>query len=157
MCLRYSTNIVGNRLASHVISLTPIGAPAGASFISAINDLCGCRQGRREQCERRVPRLRQAFLLSSPISSRVSDRYMCGGTSRLSGAGLFLYTRPARSKVEPWQGQRKPPSQVSGSEGCGPACSLSLGEQPRCEQMPTATKYSGLIERYSLWAYGGIG
>ena len=31
----------------------------------------------------------QAFL-SSPISNLVSDRYMCGGISRLSGAGLFL-------------------------------------------------------------------
>ena len=27
-----------------------------------------------------------------------------GGISRLSGAGLFLNTRPAKSKVEPWQG-----------------------------------------------------
>ena len=42
----------------------------------------------------------QAFL-SSPMSTTVSDRYMCGGTSRLSGAGLFLNTRPAKSKVEP--------------------------------------------------------
>ena len=31
----------------------------------------------------------QAFL-SSPISNLVSDRYICGGISRLSGAGLFL-------------------------------------------------------------------
>src|SRR5687768_16974692 len=100
----------------------------------------------------------QALLfLSSPISSRLSDRYMYGGTSRLSGAGLFLNTRPARSKVEPWHGHRKPPAQSSGSEGCGPGVSLSLGEQPRCEQIPTATKSSGLIERCSFLAYSGVG
>src|SRR5574343_156051 len=98
----------------------------------------------------------QAFL-SSPINSLASDRYMCGGTSRLSGAGLFLKTRPAMSKVEPWQGHRKPPFQSSGSEGCGPAANLSLGEQPRCEQMPTTTRYSGLIERASFLAYSGMG
>src|SRR6476661_2136691 len=88
---------------------------------------------------------------------RVSDRYWCGGTSRLSGAGLFLNTRPARSNVEPWQGHRKPPCQSSGSEGCGPACSRSVGEQPRCVQMPTPTHKSGLIERCSFFAYSGVG
>src|SRR5207344_16751 len=98
---------------------------------------------------------RQAFL-SSPINSTVSDRYMCGGTSRLSGAGLFLKTRPARSKVEPWQGQRKPPCQSSGSEGWAPGWNLEVGEQPRCEQMPTTTRTSGLRERYSLRAYSGV-
>ena len=81
---------------------------------------------------------------------------MCGGTSRLSGAGLFLNTRPAMSKVEPWQGHRKPPFQSSGSEGWAPIWNLSEGEQPRCEQMPTATKNSGLIERASLRAYSGV-
>ncbi len=100
-------------------------------------------------------RLPQAFL-SSPIRSLVSDRYMCGGTSRLSGAGLFLKTRPAMSKVEPWQGQRKPPFQSSGSEGCAPGVNLSLGEQPRWVQMPTATRISGLMERFSLRAYSGV-
>ena len=60
--------------------------------------------------------LPQAFL-SSPISRRESDRYMWGGISRLSGAGLFLNTRPAKSKVEPWQAHRKPPFQSSGKEG----------------------------------------
>src|SRR5690606_9261046 len=74
--------------------------------------------------------LLQAFL-SSPMIRRVSERYMCGGTSRLSGAGLFLKTRPATSNVEPWQAQRKPPCQSSGRDGCGPACNLSPGEQPR--------------------------
>ena len=112
----------------------------------------GVGKGGVQQCERRVPRLRQAFLLSSPISSLLSDRYMCGGTSRLSGAGLFLNTRPARSNVEPWQGHRKPPGQSSGSDGCAPGTNLSLGEHPRCEQMPTAMKYSGLIERHSFFA-----
>ena len=86
------------------------------------------------------------------MTSRLSDRYMCGGTSRLSGAGLSLKTRPAMSKVEPWQGQRKPPAQLSGSEGCGPGTNLSLGEQPRWVQMPTTTRISGLIERSSLRA-----
>ncbi len=60
------------------------------------------------------------------------------------------------SKVEPWQGQKKPPCQSSGSEGCGPGVNLSVGEQPRCEQMPTATKTSGLIERGMLRAYSGV-
>src|SRR3954467_7924082 len=81
---------------------------------------------------------------------------MCGGTSRLSGAGLFLKTRPAMSKVEPWQGHRNPPFQSSGSDGCGPGWNLSLGEQPRCVQMPTTTSTSGLIERVSLRAYDGV-
>src|SRR5262245_9838795 len=151
MCLRYSTNAVGNRLSSHVISLTPIGASAGASFISAINDLCGCQRAARHG-RAPVGSGRAHAFLSSPISSLVSDRYTYGGTSRLSGAGLFLNTRPARSNVEPWHGHRKPPGQSSGSDGCGPGTNLSLGEQPRCEQMPTATKYSGLIERHSFLA-----
>ena len=42
--------------------------------------------------------------LSSPINNSVSLKYMCGGTSKLSGAGLFLNTRPAKSNVEPWHG-----------------------------------------------------
>ena len=67
--------------------------------------------------------------------------------------GLFLNTRPARSNVEPWQGHRKPPAQSSGSDGCAPGVNLSVGEQPRCEQMPTTTRYSGLIERYWFFAY----
>ena len=33
------------------------------------------------------PPMRYAPCLSSPISSLVSDRYVCGGTSRLIGAG----------------------------------------------------------------------
>ncbi len=63
---------------------------------------------------------RHALALSRPMIRRVSDRNAYGGTSRLSGAGLFLNTRPAMSKVEPWHGHRKPPSQSFGSEGCGP-------------------------------------
>src|SRR5205085_5257737 len=95
----------------------------------------------------------QAFeFLTSPMIRRMSDRYMCGRTSRLSGAGLFLNTRPAMSNVEPWQGHRKPPGQSSGSEGCGPGLKRSEGEQPRCVQMPTTTRTSGLIERASLRA-----
>src|SRR6516225_7821930 len=98
----------------------------------------------------------QASFLSSPISSLLSLRYMCGGTRRLSGAGLFLNTRPARSNVEPWQGHSQPPGQSAGSEGCAPAWNLSPGEQPRCVQMPTTTRTSVLIERCSLRAYGGV-
>ena len=51
---------------------------------------------------------------SLPISNLVSLRYIWRGTCRLSGAGLFLNTRPAMSKVEPWQGHRKPPVPVIG-------------------------------------------
>src|SRR5512134_1134490 len=94
-------------------------------------------------------------LESSPTSTTVSDRYLCGGTGRLSGAGLFLKTLPARSNVEPWQGQTNPwalPSCALTPPGKGP-----VGEQPRCVQMPTATRYSGLIERNSLRAYSGVG
>ena len=58
----------------------------------------------------------------------------------------------AMSKVDPWQGQRNPPSQLSGSEGCGPGVNLSVGEQPRWVHMPTATRISGLIERVSFFA-----
>jgi len=60
------------------------------------------------------------------------------------------------SKVEPWQGHKKPPGQSFGSEGWGPAWILAVGEQPKWEQIPTTTRYSGLIERYSLRAYAGV-
>src|SRR4051812_19826283 len=60
------------------------------------------------------------------------------------------------SKVDPWHGHRKPPAQLSGSDACGPALNLSIGEQPRWLQMPTTTRISGLIERASLRAYGGV-
>src|SRR5574337_2106794 len=60
------------------------------------------------------------------------------------------------SKVDPWQGQRNPPRQSSGSDGCAPGAKRSTGEQPKCEQMPTTTSYSVLIERHSLRAYGGV-
>src|SRR5450830_172597 len=93
---------------------------------------------------------------SLPIRILLSLRYIWRGTTRLSGAGLFLKTRPARSKVEPWQGHRKPPAQSSGSEGCGPGVNLEDGEQPRWVQMPTATSSSGLRERHSLRAYSGV-
>src|SRR5690606_31388376 len=46
---------------------------------------------------------------SSPISSVVALSQACGGISRLVGAGWWRNTRPARSKIEPWQGHRKPP------------------------------------------------
>lgn len=43
---------------------------------------------------------------SSPIWMRLSLAKRYGGISRLLGAGLFLNTRPAPSKVDPWQGQK---------------------------------------------------
>src|SRR5690242_19954774 len=79
---------------------------------------------------------------SLPITSLLSDRYMYGGMSMFVGAGLFLNTRADKSKVEPWQGQRKPPCQSSGRFGCGPSAKREEGEQPRCEQMPTVTSTS---------------
>src|SRR5690606_3595819 len=86
-----------------------------------------------------------ALLFSStPMMTCVpSDDNSYGGTSRLSGAGTFLYTRPARSNAEPWQGQKKPPSQLAGRPGPGPAARCGVGEQPRWVQMPTATQYLG--------------
>jgi hypothetical protein len=39
--------------------------------------------------------------------------------------------------------------------GPAPVLNLSVGEQPRCVQMPTTTRYSGLIERASFLAYSG--
>src|SRR5512135_3615007 len=77
-------------------------------------------------------------LESSPITTTVSDTYLCGGTGRLSGAGLFLNTRPARSNVEPWQGQTKP--------GSAPSCAFEPaaygpdGEHPRWVQTPTVMR-----------------
>ena len=70
----------------------------------------------------------------------MSLKYICGGTSKLSGAGLFLNTRPARSKVDPWHGHKKPPNQSEGKEGCAPVSNFADGEQPKCEQIPTTTK-----------------
>jgi hypothetical protein len=40
-------------------------------------------------------------LLSSPIKRVLSLIYLCGGTTRLIGAGEPLYTRPAKSNLEP--------------------------------------------------------
>src|SRR5699024_6160145 len=100
----------------------------------------------------------QALCESSPTTMRVSDRYMYGGTSRLSGAGTSLQTGAGRSTEEPWQGQKRPPSQSEGSDGSPPPGSnFGTGEHPRCVQMPTTTRYSGLIERYLFFAYSGVG
>jgi hypothetical protein len=41
----------------------------------------------------------------SPMSKRLAEAKWYGGTTRLVGAGTFLKTRPARSNLEPWQGQ----------------------------------------------------
>lgn len=42
---------------------------------------------------------------SRPMSKRLSDAKWYGGTTRLVGAGTFLKTRPAKSNLDPWQGQ----------------------------------------------------
>src|SRR5690606_29347684 len=76
--------------------------------------------------------------------------------SRLSGAGLLANTRPARSNVEPWQGQSQPPGQSLGRPGWAPVWKWAVGEQPRWVQMPMQTKYSGLRERYSFFAHSGV-
>ena len=49
------------------------------------------------------------------------------------GAGTFLYTRPARSNLEPWQGQKKPPfqSEPSVPTSAGTKSGLNKGEHPR--------------------------
>src|SRR5512134_111897 len=60
MWSRYAWNALGNRLSSQVISLMPSGAPAGASFISAMQrtsvvlGLCGMRCGRPVRPARRA-------------------------------------------------------------------------------------------------------
>ena len=51
----------------------------------------------------------QATPPSSPILRMASVTYWCLGMTRLVGAGEPLKTRPARSKREPWQAQKKPP------------------------------------------------
>ena len=48
---------------------------------------------------------------STPTSSVRGLGYEYGGTRRLIDAGEPSNTRPARSKREPWQGQKKPPGQ----------------------------------------------
>ena len=99
---------------------------------------------------------RQALAVSSALMiRRPSLRYLWGGTSRLVGAGLALNTRPAKSKVEPWHGQRKPPGQSVAIPSSVPFLNLDVGEQPRCVQMPTATSRLGLIERVLFLQYSG--
>ena len=44
---------------------------------------------------------KSSLVVSTPISTRESDRNRCGGTSRLVGAGTFLNTRPAKSNFDP--------------------------------------------------------
>ena len=78
-----------------------------------------------------------------PMTIRVSDRYWCGGMTRLVGAGTPLKTRPARSNFDWWQGRRS----RRASRARGPAGATSgryVGEQPRCVQMPTAMQILGL-------------
>ena len=81
-----------------------------------------------------------------------SPTNLYGGTFRFTGAGEPAKTRPAKSNLEPWQGQKKPPFH---SMPISPLVStdLNCGEQPRCEHTPSMTAISGLIERYSFLAY----
>ena len=62
---------------------------------------------------------------------------------RLDGAGLPAKTRPAKSKREPWQAQRNPSS------------ALRAGMHPKWVHSPTATRYSGLMERFWFLQYSG--
>ena len=72
-------------------------------------------------------------LASRPITSRVSDSNLCGGTAKFSDAGEPLNTRPARSKREPWQGQKNPPGQSAPRVG-SPWAKYCFGRHPRCVQ-----------------------
>src|SRR5512140_811221 len=103
MWSRYMTPAVGKRLLNQLASFSVAVALGEISLNSAMLFLISCGSGGFPP--RPVAQGHHPFL-SAPMSTRVSERYMCGGTARLSGAGLFLKTRPARSKVEPWQGQR---------------------------------------------------
>ena len=49
----------------------------------------------------------------------------------------------------------KPPGQLGSMPESAPVLNLSVGEQPRWVQIPTATKISGRRERCGLWAYSG--
>src|SRR6266568_755180 len=151
MWSRNMTPAEGIRLLNQLASLSVALAFGEISLNSAMMPVDQLRTGADCVQTSPVPQKSHPFL-SSPMSKRLSERYMCGGTSRLSGAGLFLNTRPAKSNVEPWQGHRKPPRQSSGSEGWAPGWNLSEGEQPRCVQMPTPTQTSGLMERNSFLA-----
>src|SRR6266542_6408741 len=101
-----------------------------------------------------VDSARHAALMSSPTTIRVSERNLYGGMTRFVGAGTPLYTRPARSNLDWWHGQKKPPSQ-SAPRSAGATSGRNVGEQPRCVQMPTATQSGGLIERVSFLQYAG--
>ena len=54
----------------------------------------------------------QASPPSSPTTMMESDTNLCLGMTRLVGAGEPLKTRPAKSKREPWQAQKNPPSHL---------------------------------------------
>ena len=61
-------------------------------------------------------------------------------------AGEPWNTRPARSNLEPWQGQKKPPGQFAMTEA-SPGVKRVFGRQPRCVQVPISTSTSGLSAR----------
>ena len=81
--------------------------------------------------------------------------YLYGGITKLVGAGTPAYTRPARSNLEPWQGQKKPPFQLPPPKSAAPTSGRNVGEQPKCVQMPTATQRLGLIERVAFLQFSG--
>src|SRR5207237_6222393 len=114
--------------------------------------------GKRSSIQRKSLVILRAFRyfdsVSSPMRTMVSLKYLYVGTTRLSGAGTPLYTRPARSNFDWWHGQKNPPSQ-SGPRSAGAISGRYVGEQPRWVQMPTATHISGLIDRYSFLQFFG--
>ncbi len=73
---------------------------------------------------------------------------------RFVEAGEPSNTRPARSKREPWQGQKKPPGQSAPSSGM-PCSNRDLGRQPRCVQVPSSTRKSLRTARVGIRAYSG--
>src|SRR5207237_3070370 len=109
--------------------------------------------GKRSSIQRKSLVILRAFRyfdsVSSPMRTMVSLKYLYVGTTRLSGAGTPLYTRPARSNFDWWHGQKKPPNQ-SPPRSAGAISGRNVGEHPRCVQMPTATQSSALIDRYSF-------
>src|SRR6476661_532747 len=54
---------------------------------------------------------RYAPFVSSPMTILVSPTNVYFGTSRFLGAGDPAKTRPAKSNLEPWHGQKNPPFQ----------------------------------------------
>ena len=85
---------------------------------------------------------------SSPISTTPADRYLYGGIRQVIRSRFVLVH--AAGQVERRSMARADEPRVSPNCGLAPAANGPIGLQPRCVQMPSATRYSGLIDRYSL-------